>query len=333
MQKPVSKNGSMLLMSELELFNKLVPSDSPFRIIDRVIDFRVLADSLRDLYSGLGRTGYDIEQGLRSLVVQFWEDYSDREMENAIMSNMSVRWFCGFEIQKETPDHTYFTRLRDRIGKKRLATVLDQINQTLKENGLIGDVFSFIDASALITKTALWKERDEAIANGHEKLNNAVVSNYATDKDAKWGAKSKNKIWFGHKEHSVVDMRHGLITKTLSTPANILDHQAIPLICPKNVIIFADKGYDCIEVNNLFKKNGCQSAVIQKNDKKSKNKDRDRFFSKIRSPFESTFSHRSKRCRYRSTDKVTFQCIANAIAYNLKKASKLLSITLTTPPI
>jgi len=57
----------------------------------------------------------------------------------------------------------------------------------LKEKGLFGNVFTFIDASALISKTALWEERDKTIKDGAETLNNTNVSDYAVDKDAKWG--------------------------------------------------------------------------------------------------------------------------------------------------
>jgi len=81
---------------------------------------------LQDLYSDLGTEGIAAEKGFKALLVQFWEDYSDRD-----------------------------------------------------------NVFTFTDASSIITKTALWEERDKAIKDGEETSNNAVVSYYAADKDAK----------------------------------------------------------------------------------------------------------------------------------------------------
>ena len=323
----------MLLMSERELFESIVPKDSPFRVVDTIVDFVALCEPLRGLYSDSGRAGYSAEQGLRCLVVQFWEDYSDREMENAVRTNITVRWFCGFSLQQDTPDHSYFGRLRDRIGTKRLANMLNKINTTLKTHGLIGDVFTFIDASALIAKTALWSERDKAIKDGHEKLNNAVVSAYAADIDAKWGAKSKRKIWFGHKEHAAVDMRHGLITHVVSTPANVTDQKGLELICPQDRVVFADKAHDTNKVRDTIQERGCGNAIIEKRNRKGRNKDLNRWRSKTRMPFESTFSKRNNRCRYRGTPKTTFQCVANAIAHNLKKAAKIIATrsTATAP--
>ncbi|MBI2459404.1 MAG: hypothetical protein HYV53_02520 [Parcubacteria group bacterium] len=79
-----------------------------------------------------------------------------------------------------------------------MANIFNKVNEILRGQGLFGNMFKFIDASAIVTKTAFWQERDEAIRKGEEKLNNAVVSKYAADQDVKWGAKSKNKIWFGY---------------------------------------------------------------------------------------------------------------------------------------
>lgn len=86
-------------------------------------------------------------------------------MEKAIRENLAVRLFCGFSLSEETPDYSYFSKLRKRIGTKRITVLFKQVNSTLAERGLFGDVFTFIDASAVVSKTALWQERDQAIKN------------------------------------------------------------------------------------------------------------------------------------------------------------------------
>lgn len=318
------KTNKMLLSTEEEVFNKLVDKDYPFRVLNERFDFTELAISLSDCYSELGRTGIAIEKGFKALLIQFWEDYSDREMENALKMNIGVRWFCGFGLMEETPDHSYFGKLRKRIGAERLVEIFEKTNEAMKEQGLFGEVFTFIDASSIITKTALWDERDQAIKAGEEKLNNAVVNNYTADKDAKWGAKSKNNIWFGYKRHNAVDMRYGLISNVAVTPANIPDYKAVKDISPKQGMVFMDKGYDYKEADECIKFNNCVSATLRKNNNKEKNFDLDRWRSKVRMPFESTFSKQSKRARYRGQTKVSFQCYAEAIVYNLKKAVRIL---------
>ena len=319
-----NKTNRILLSTEEEIFNKLVDKDYPFRVLDERFDFAELVNSLSDCYSELGRTGISIEKGFKALLVQFWEDYSDREMEMALKMNIGVRWFCGFGLIENTPDHSYFGKLRKRIGTERLVEIFEKTNNAMKEKGLFGEVFTFIDASSIITKTALWDERDKAIADGEEKLNNAIINNYTADKDAKWGAKSKSNVWFGYKRHNAVDMRFGLISEVAVTPANTPDYKAVKDIAPKQGMVFMDKSYDYQDVDEWIREAGGIPATLRKNNNKEKNFDLDSWRSKVRMPFESTFSKQRKRAKYKGQTKVAFQCLAEAMVYNLKKAVRIL---------
>lgn len=326
MQKQNSNktNSLILFQTEQQVFDKMIGKDHPFRKLEEIIDFKKLVNPLRSLYSDLGQTGFDVSKGFKALVVQFWEDYSDRQMERALQENNAVKWFCGFGLLEDTPDYTYFCKLRKRIGAENLERIFNQINEILRKYGLFGDTFKFIDASAIITKTALWEERDKAIKEGEEKLNNTNVKNYASDKDARWGAKSKHKIWYGFKRHHVVDMRKGLIEKVLTTPANVLDFQVLDQICPQNCMTFMDKLYDVKSSYPILEKNNCHSGIIKKNNNKSKNRDLDKWISSMRMPHEGNFSKLRKRARYRGLTKVGFQCLFEAIAHNFKKAVSIL---------
>ena len=325
MQIPSNKTGKMLLLNtEEELFNSIIDDKHPFRRLKEIIDFESLVEPMRACYSTLGAHGIDIEKGIKSLLIQFWENYSDREMEKAIKENMAIRWFCGFGLVEAIPDYSYFSKLRKRIGTKRIADLFKNINATLESRGLFGNIFTFIDASAIVSKTALWEERDEAIKDGEMKLNNQNVKHYASDTEARWGAKSKKNIWFGYKRHEAIDMRHGLVKKVTATPANVPDFKVAESVCPKEGAVFMDKIYDTKKTDSLLKAKGVHLATIRKNNNPLKNQDLDRWYSKIRMPFESSFSKLQKRTRYRSLVKVLFQCFMEAIVHNLKKAERLL---------
>lgn len=324
MVKQENKTIKLFTSTEEEIIEKLVKPDHAFRKLNAVIDFENLILPYRKLYSNTGTTGLDIIKGFKTLLIQFWEDYSDREMEKVLQENVAVKWFCGFSLLEETPDHSYFGKLRKRIGTDNIAKIFNEINEILRSKGLFGDVFKFIDASAIVTKTALWEERDRAIKDGAEKLNNANVKDYATDKDARWGAKSKHNIWFGYKRHHSVDMRHGLIDKVTVTPANVPDPRALKEICPRNAMVFTDKIYDQKSSYQILKTNQCHSGIIMKRNNKVKNKDLDKWKSTIRMPFEGNFSKLRKRAKFRSQVKVLFQCFSEAICHNLKKAIMVL---------
>ena len=315
-----NKTIKMITTNEEEILEKLVREDHAFRKIKELVNFCEIVSPYYSLYSDIGTKGIDIVKGFKCLLVQFWEDYSDRQLEFALRDNMAVKWFCGFELLEDTPDHSYFGKLRKRLGTGNVAAIFNQVNKILRDKGYFGDMFKFVDASALITKTALWKERDQAIKEGEEALNNAVVEKYAADKDARWGAKSKNKIWFGYKRHHSVDMRFGLIDKLAVTPANVLDFQALKNICPEYQMIFMDKLYDCKIANQVLLANNCAGATIRKNNNKQKNRDLDRWRSGVRMPYEGCFSKLRKRAKFRGQVKVVMQCFFEALCHNLKKA-------------
>lgn len=319
-----NKTLKLFTSTEEEIMEKLIKENHAFRKLNDIMDFEKLISPYRKLYSNTGVEGIDVIKGFKSLLIQFWEDYSDREMEKVLEENVAVKWFCGFTLLEKTPDHTYFCKLRKRLGTKNVADIFNTINQELRNRGLFGDVFKFIDASSIITKTALWEERDTAIANGEEKLNNSNVGKYAADKDARWGAKSKNKIWFGYKRHHNVDMRYGLIDKVAVTPADAPDPEALENIITKNSMIFMDKIYDQKKAYRILQANNCHSGIIKKNNNKTKNRDLDSWKSKTRMPFEGNFSKLRKRAKFKSRVKVLFQCFSEAICHNLKKAILIL---------
>jgi transposase, IS5 family len=320
MQTPAEKTTRLNLSTEDEVFALIISDNHPFKRINEIIDFATLTEPMRATYSTIGAQGIDVEKGIKALLIQFWEDYSDRNMEKALRENLAVKWFCGFGLTDPTPDYSYFSKLRKRIGTKRIATMFKEINATLETHGLFGNVFTFIDASTIITKAALWEERDRALADGEKKLNNSNVQKYATDKDAKWGAKSKNNIWFGHKRHCAVDMRYGLITKTAITNASVPDFKVVKSILPDQGAVFMDKLYDTNLTNQLVTAQNCHVATIQKDNRKDRNKDLNSWRSKTRMPFENVFSKLNKRARYRGHAKVTLQAFLQAMVHNLKKA-------------
>jgi len=333
MQTPKSKTGKMIFaQSEEEIFNAIIAADHPFRKIREILDFKTLTEPMRACYSTLGADGIDVASGVKALLIQFWENYSDREMEKAVRENIAIRWFCGFGLTETTPDHTYFCKLRKRVGTKRIADLFKSVNEILESYGLFGNVFTFIDASSIITKTALWKERDEAIKDGEKKLNNSIVEKYAADKDARFGAKSKKNYWFGYKRHEAVDMRYGLVRKVAVTSADVLDFQATKSVLPKQGAVFMDKGYDTEETDNVLKAKGLHPCTLRKNNNKKKNKNLDAWRSKIRMPFECSFSKVEKRARYRGRAKVALQCFLEAIVHNMKKAIRFAEAPIAAHP-
>jgi IS5 family transposase len=167
----------------------------------------------------------------------------------------------------------------------------------------MNEVFTFADARHLITKASLWEERDEALKQKYEKLNNKVLPKVAHDKQARIGCKGKNKFWYGYKKHVSMDMQSGMINKAV-TPANLTDAQGMKHVCPSQ---------------GPAARKGCHLAAIKKNNMKDKNADQDRVYSKMRAPYERVFSGDPERVRYKGIAKNQFTAFMQAICFNLKR--------------
>ena len=320
---------------------KIMQDEYFYRPLLDLVDFQQLMEPYRHIYSNLGRSSYPIETGIKCMLVQIFEDKSDREMELMIRFDLRIRFFCGFGLNEITPDHCYFGRFRERLGDENIEKIHNHIVDILRKNGMVGDIYSFIDTTQIVRKNNTCKERDKKIEEELKKkqmntpllnneplkkrfelkrtkglLNNGNISMFSADPDARTGCKGDDKFWFGYKRGVNVDSRLGIITKVAVEPANLLDHQMVGQLFPPTGAVFMDKGFDVDEVYKNVPED-IILRIIKKNNRADKNRDFDRWISRCRSPFESVFSQLEKRTKYIGLRKNRFKGLIDAIAYNL----------------
>ena len=76
-------------------------------------------------------------------------------------------------------------------------------------------------------------------------------------------------------------------------------------------LFYADKGY--------CDKHAKAAAAMKKNNMKDKNKDLDKCYCKLISPYERVFSKTRKRVRYQGIAKNQFTAFMEAISHNFKR--------------
>ncbi|GAG55966.1 unnamed protein product, partial [marine sediment metagenome] len=111
--------------------------------------------------------------------------------------------------------------------------------------------------------------------------------------------------------------------KVAITPANVPDANGLENVCPSQGGIYADKGYCTKKAKRAAAKRSCHLAAIKKNNMLDKNRDQDRWYSKMRSPYERVFSQQNKRVRYVGVAKNQFAAFMEAICFNLKRLTVL----------
>jgi len=309
-----------IIMVSLE---DLVPKEHIYRKFSNIWQFKGIEKNLKKAGKDSNYQGYGILRLFKCLLLQFLEDLSDRELERYLKENNAGKWFCDFGLTEETPSNTTFSKLRDRIGTKLLSEIFSDLRDQLRSHGYMNEVFNFIDASSLISKANLWKERDKAIKEKYEKLNNQILPKVAYDKQAKIGCKGKDKFWYGYKKHVSVDMQSGLINKVSIMPANVSDAKCLKNVCPNQGAIYADKAYCTKDARREACRKSCHLRAIKKNNMVDKNKDLDRWISSLRSPYERVFSNQRKRVRYCGILKNQFAVFMEAICFNLRRLTVL----------
>lgn len=305
--------------SQLELVSleQLVPQEHTYRRLKDLLDFNKISKAAKTKESALGAIGFGSVRLIMCLILQFMEDLSDREFERFISENNAAKWFCGFGLAEKTPDFTTICKFRNTIGTNNMGKLFNEVKRQMISKNCCSEVFTFIDSTALVSKLNLWEERDKAITAGYERLNNEVLPEVSADPEAKIGAKSDKKFWYGFKKHVAVDMQHGVITRVAVTAANVADSDGAKHVMPRSGAAVADKGY--IGAIREMLRRGVHPMVIKRNNMKDKNADLDRWISKLRAPYEGTFSKQNKYVRYKGIVKNQGAEFLYAMAFNFRR--------------
>ena len=120
-----------------EIYEKLIPEDHILCKISKTVDFSFVNEACKDLYSqNQGRpVKYLPEIMFRSAIVQYMNDYSDRDMEEAARYNIIIKWFIGIPIEDHSYDHSALGDFRDRLGENRWKKLFFVILKQIEDAG------------------------------------------------------------------------------------------------------------------------------------------------------------------------------------------------------
>ena len=308
--------------------DELVSENHQYRKFKALFDFAAIEPELLAIETTANYKGYGVQRLFKCLLLQFMEDMSDRELERYIADSNAGKWFCDFSLSEATPDYSVFSKMRKKIGTKLLSKIFGIFRNQLRQSGYMSEVFTFVDATHLISKANLWEERDEARKQKFEKLNNDVLPKVARDKQARIGCKGGSKFWYGYKKHVSVDVQSGMINKVAVTPANLTDAKGMRLVLPGQGAVYADKGYCTKPARMAAAAKNVHLCAVKKNNMRGKNFDLDKYYTKIRSPFERVFARDNKRLRYMGIAKNQFAEFMKAICFNLRRLTVIAPLAL-----
>jgi transposase len=204
--------------------------------------------------SGIGRPGIDPVVYLKMIMVGFFEDLpSERAIAARCADSMSIRAFLKYELHEQTPEHSSFTVIRQRLGVEVYERIFGLTLQALREHGLLrgqnlGIDSSVIEANASLralvnrnTEEQYWDYvRRLAAEQGIDPDDAAAVRKF----DRQRPGKGSNQEWVNphdpdakiartkdgatdmiYRPEAVVDLDTGAIVQAQVLPGDAADHQ------------------------------------------------------------------------------------------------------------
>jgi len=138
--------------SEIVNLEEMIPQDHFLRVIEKYFDWNFIYDEVEKQYSVFGRPSIDpvVLFKIHILKFLFHEDSLRRTYEN-LKYNMLYRWFIGYDINEEVPNHSTYSqnykRKFSKLEKDILQTVFDKVIDLLIEYNCLDLTAVYIDST------------------------------------------------------------------------------------------------------------------------------------------------------------------------------------------
>ena len=318
--------------------DRRMPQDHRLRKIEQLVDFNFIRLKVADLYGIRGNESVDPAVILKLMFLLFYENIKS---ERALMSQLPLRldwlWFCGYDLDEKTPDHSVISKARRRWGMEVFTEFFESILTQCVDVGLVDGETIHVDSSTIDANASKDTLRCQLRVVGHnlyEELEDNAESPHklekhvsTTDPDARLFTK-RGKTTLGYKDHRAVDDKHGIVTATVTTPANVNDekvlaeaiakHQTSTGIKVKTAV--ADKAYGIGENYKYLHEQGITPCISHKrkncnrtpafnNDKFSYNKEHDCYICPVGKQLKHRQFKRDKNATiYKADRKICQQC-------------------------
>lgn len=238
--------------------------------------------------TGTGRPGIDPVVYLKMILVGFFEDLpSERAIAARCADSMSIRAFLNYELDEQTPDHSSFTVIRQRLGLDLYERIFNLSLQALREHGLLrgknlGIDSSVIEANASLralvhrnTEEQYWDYvKRLAAESGIDPDDAAAVRKFdrhrpgkgsnqewvnPNDPDAKIGRTKDGATDMIYKPEAVVDLDTGAIVRAQVHVGDQADHKEMAtrvLEAQQNINQAAGEKLDTLTVNTVTSDKG-----------------------------------------------------------------------------
>jgi transposase len=128
----------------------MVPDNHLLKRIEKVISFEFVRDKTKTYYSHTGKPSIDPVVLIKMLLIGYLFDIrSERRLIEEITLNLAYRWYIGYDLDEAVPDHSIFSKARERFGKKLFLNIFEEILKKCINLGLVSNEAILIDSTVV----------------------------------------------------------------------------------------------------------------------------------------------------------------------------------------
>ena len=316
------------------VYENLIDTNHLLNKLNQLIDWSFIEEECRRFYSDLGRKGENPIVLFKMLLLSYLYNISERRIEEECTYNIIYKYFLGLELYQAAPDHSTLSKFRSRLKEEGFRTLFNRVVELARSQGLIADELRIVDSTHQTAKVDVIRaSQRKPQAEDNDNWQSPQSLPGSPDKDARFGAKSKKKKFFGHKHHIGIDDKHGIITDSATSPGHMHDGDYLEEMYAgvKPTALTADKIYDAEHQHDRLNEAGIVSLIIRK---KEDDLLLDPDYKKIvnkRKQVERVFAvqkrnHGGDRARYWGLMKMTIQNLITDMVYNFKIMGQVLPL-------
>src|SRR3954462_5418322 len=132
----------------LASLDALVPANHFYRLLESKLDLTFVRDLVRSTYKDGGRPSIDPSIFLKLQLNMFFEGIrSERHLIEIASLHLAHRWYLGYALDEDLPDHSSLTRIRQRLGIDVFQRFFEKVVDLCQEAGLVWGRELYVDAT------------------------------------------------------------------------------------------------------------------------------------------------------------------------------------------
>ena len=128
----------------------LVPSNHFYRKLESKLDLRFIRERVQERYANHGRPSIDPVVFFKLQLIMFFEGIrSERQLMDVVNVNVAHRWYIGYDLDEQVPDHSALSKIRDRYGLETFQFFFEHVVEQCFAAGLVWGKELYFDGTKI----------------------------------------------------------------------------------------------------------------------------------------------------------------------------------------